>query len=120
MINNAVHFNKTDGPSRPMVGDGISDHPLELPRSWVRTSLLFEYLSESKLSQSNPFVNINGENVSEVDFHVNASFDYINETGIWDDGETIDEKWWFKNSGNTTETIFHLQDQVKIWLHRCW
>ena len=111
MINNAVHFNKTDG---------ISDSPRELPRSWVRTSLLFEYLSESKLSQSNPFVDINGENVSEVDFHVNASFDYISETGIWDDGEKIHEKWWFRNSGNGTETIFQVQDQVKIWPVRCW
>ena len=111
MINNAVHLNKTD-------------YQPELPQPWVRTSLLFEYLSEFKHSQLNPFGDINGENVTEVDFHVNASFDYIDETGIWGDGEKIDDEWWFRNSKNdlvvykTNDTEFIIQDyfdQVKIF-----
>ena len=117
MINNAVHLNKTDVSKD-------RDYQPELPQPWVRTSLLFEYLSESKQSQLNPFGNINGENVTEVDFHVNASFDYIDETGIWGDGEKIDDEWWFRNSKNdlvvykTNDTEFIIRDyfdQVKIF-----
>ena len=106
MINKAVHLNETDVSK---------DKEPELPQRWVRTSLLFEYLSESKQSQLNPFGDINGENVTEVDFHVNASFDFIDETGIWGDGEKIDDEWWFRNSENDTETIYRDEfDQVKI------
>ena len=108
MINNAIHLNKTDVSKD-------KDYQPESPQPWVRTSLLFEYLSESKQSQLNPFGDINGENITEVDFHVNASFDYIDETGIWGDGEKIDDEWWFRNSENDTETIYRdYFDQVKI------
>ena len=108
MINNAIHLNKTDVSKD-------KDYQPESPQPWVRTSLLFEYLSESKQSQLNPFGDINGENITEVDFHVNASFDYIVETGIWGDGEKIDDEWWFRNSENDTETVYRdYFDQVKI------
>ena len=104
MINNADHLNETIDST--------------LPRPWLRTSLLYEYFSESERSHLTPFAAINGENVTEVDFHVNASFDYIKETGFWDDGEKIDEEWWFKNSETDTETFFSVKypvnDQVKI------
>ena len=103
MINNADHLNETNG---------IIDSTL--PRPWLRTSLLYEYFSESERSYLNPLVAINGKNVTEVDFHVNASFDYMKETGFWDDGEKIDEEWWFKNTENDTETLFPVNDQVKI------
>ena len=111
LINNAVHFNKSDGNIDP-----------ESPQPWVRTSLLFEYLSESKQSLHYPFVDVNGENVTEVDFHVDASFDYIQEIGIWDDGEEIDENWWFRNLENNTEALFQVPrvfDQVKILGKQC-
>ena len=42
------------------------------------------------------------------------SHDYMKETGFWDDGEKIDEEWWFKNTENDTETLFPVNDQVKI------
>ena len=103
MINNAEHSNGTNG---------IIDSTL--PRPSLRTSLLYEYFSESERSHLNPFIAINGKNVTEVDFHVNASFDYIKETGFWDDGEKIDEEWWFKNTENDNETIFPTNDQVII------
>ena len=41
-------------------------------------------------------------NATDVDFHLNASFDFIKETGFWDDGEKIDQEWWFKNYENQT------------------
>ena len=108
MINNAVHSNKTEISKE-------TDTQPELPQPWVRTSMLFEYLSETEQTQLNLFVGINGENVTEVNFHVNASFDYIDEMGFWGDGEKIDDEWWFKNSKNGTEFIFRdYFDQVKI------
>lgn len=103
MINNADHLNETNG---------IIDSTL--PRPWLRTSLLYEYYSESERSHLNSLIAINGQNVTEVDFHVNASFDYIRETGFWDDGEKINDEWWFKISENKTWTLFSVYDQVKI------
>ena len=112
-INNVFHFNKTESSKD-------SKNEIESPRSgssgtnpsWLRTSLLLEYLTESQSSQF--FADINGHNVTEVDFHVNASFDYMNETGFWDDGEKIDAVRWFKKSENDNETMIPLFDQVKL------
>ena len=111
-INNAYYLNKTDDSKDSKNGK-------ESPRqgfpgtnsSWLRTSLLLKYLTESQSSQL--FAYINGKYVTEVDFHVNASFDYMNETGFWDDGERIDAEWWFRKSENDNETIIPLFDQVK-------
>ena len=104
-------MNKTDGKDSKN-GKGS---PLQgfsgTNSSWLRTSLLLKYLTESQSSQL--FAYINGKYVTEVDFHVNASFDYMNETGLWDDGERIDAEWWFRKSENDNETIIQLFDQVK-------
>ena len=94
MINNGDYLNSTNG-IKPVS---------TLPRPWLRTSLLYEYFSESEVPSRSiyPFFTINGMNATDVDFHLNASFDFIKETGFWDDGEKIDEEWWFKNSENQT------------------
>ena len=118
-INNAIYLNKTNGSKDSKNGK-------ESPRqgfpgtnpSWLRTSLLLKYLTESQLSQL--FADINGHNVTEVDFHVNASFDYMNETGLWDDGEKIDAEWWFRKSENDNETMIPLFDQVKTITSSPW
>ena len=110
-INNAIYLNKTDGKdSKNGKGSPLQGFP-GTNSSWFRTSLLLKYLTESQSSQL--FAYINEKYVTEVDFHVNASFDYMNETGFWDDGERIDAEWWFRKSENDNETIIPLFDQVK-------
>ena len=124
--NNIIHLNKTDGSkdskhgiesTRPWLRETYSIPGIRFPavnganHSWLRTSLLLKYLTESQSSQL--FADINGNNVTEVDFHVNATFDYINEIGFWDDGDVIDPEWWFRKSENDTDTIMQVLDQVK-------
>ena len=81
---------------------------------WVRYSVLADYFSDMEQSNKNPLELLNGQNLSEIDFHIDASLDYLQEIGFWGDGEQINEKWWFKNSVHRTKFKFPIPDQVKI------
>ena len=51
------------------------------------------------------------KNLIELDYHINASFDGIRETGFWDNGSEIPNDWWFRNSD--FETNYSHSSSVK-------
>ena len=54
-------------------------------------------------------------NLNEQDFHIDASFDGIRETGFWENGSEISNEWWFRNSDyEINDTNSFLLDQVEL------
>lgn len=106
MMNNHHHLLKNNDTNYPL--NEFSSGP------WVRYSLIVDYFSDMEQSNKNPLELLNGQNLSDIDFHIDASLDYLKEIGFWGDGEQINEKWWFKNSVNKTKFLFPIPDQVEI------
>ena len=105
-----------------MINNVIFSHLKEDLRARVS-----DYLMENKVSQkstkilySHSSINLDplfhdDRNLIDEDYHIDASFDHIRETGFWDDGSEIKSEWWFRNSLNETNvTHSFLVDQVKL------
>lgn len=69
--------------------------------------------SKQNLLSRNSNIIYRYKNLIELDYHINASFDGIRETGFWDNGSEIPNDWWFRNSDfETNYSHSLLQDQV--------
>ena len=72
-------------------------------------------LSNKSLYSQRPKVIHRFPNLTQQDFHIDASFDGIRETGFWANGSEISNEWWFRNSDyetNVSNSI--LLDQVRL------